>query len=57
MMSYNIIFNEKNRLKCFQDVGKDISFRVIEKEAEAVRVHPVNFIREVRKRNESQISE
>ena len=30
--SYNIIFNEKNRLKCFQDVGKDISFRVIEKD-------------------------
>ena len=30
--SYNIIFNEKNRLKCFRDAGKDISFRVIEKD-------------------------
>lgn len=30
--SYNIIFNEKNRLKCFQNVNKNISFRVIEKD-------------------------
>ena len=38
-------------------ITDDMEFGIIEKEAEAVRIDPVNFIREVRKRNESQISE
>lgn len=50
-----IIINLK--IPLMQWIVRDTGLGVIEKEAEAVRVHPVNFIREVRKRNEGQISE
>ena len=45
------------KIPFMQWIIRDTGLSIIEKEAEAVRVHPVNFIREVRKRNESQISE
>lgn len=45
------------KIPFMQWISRETKLNVIEKEAEAVRVHPVNFIREVRKRNESQISE
>jgi len=49
-----IVMNLK--IPLLQWITKDTGLGVIEKEAEAFRVHPVNFIREVRE-NESQISE
>ena len=50
-----IIMNIK--IPLMQWLVKDKGMGIVRKEAEAVRVYPVNFIREVRKRNERQISE